>query len=244
MPYYTLIHTDDLAAGAHLAGLDEDGAPPVIATDPRTLHPSEILELEDFDVAALVDGTTPVPVRLARLVPAGPVTPQVWVSSDGEEVLHGHFVQAPGWTVQAVEGLDGFLGPNAAHLTAAIRDAVTVLGDDDDEGTVRAAYDHAVNAMGEQHGSFAVWDMERAAEAALNAYGADGWWWGNAWSSCGSGFEILALAARDLIGTVPGWTPDTYRASPGPGRPPSAAPSTLTTPGRLWPPFRPARGDA
>lgn len=227
MPHYTLIHTDDITPGMRLDGNDDYGDPRIVTTDPRRLHPSDDYALEDFTVEEIILGATPTPVRVARLTPDGPVRPQTWASADGEEVLHTHFVQAPAWTVEAVETLDGLMGPNAEHLTQAIRSAIWLAGDLDrfdqespyDEEPHRAAYDHAVDALYETYGSRVPWHLDMAAERALNAYGADGTWWARFWGSCTTGgSEIPALAARDLIGTDPAWTPEAYLILTAPWR--------------------------
>jgi hypothetical protein len=47
------------------------------------------------------------------------------------------------------------------------------------------------------------------AVAALDVAGADGFWWSSV-GGCEYGTEIIALAARDLIGTTAAWTQEAY----------------------------------
>ena len=61
-------------------------------------------------------------------------------------------------------------------------------------------YGEAVNARYDGPGSqMPEKAAEAAAVAALDAIGADGFWWRHSFS-CQYGPEMLALAARDLIG--------------------------------------------
>lgn len=218
--YYTLTYDTTLTAGTGLPGLDDQQEPRLVTVDPRALQPSDVPALEDYTAADFVLNRTPAPVRIARLTPTGPVTPQMWWDGEDGETPHAYYVQAPGWTVQAIDSLAGLLGPHAAHLTTAVHDAAWLDGLDGespyDEDPHRAAYDKAINAMWERHGTAGVYGMQWATEHALNVRGADGWWWAQGCGSCTTGAEITALAARDLIDTVPGWTTRAYEALTAP----------------------------
>ncbi len=196
MPYYTLADPAP-KVGSTLNTRDGDGYDTsYITDDPRRLNPIEIFD-DDPDghetATDLVQNTT---VALIRVEPVGDA------SADG------HLYTADAWTVAGVESsIDPVLGPQASRIRDVVALAEQVLrGDEDPRALV---YAKAVNERYE-----ATKQHEKAAEAALSAISADGIYW----TGCEYGWELLALAARDLIGTTPGWTQEAYDALTEPWR--------------------------
>jgi len=181
-----------------LAETGRDSEPFIITTDPRKLVPSEVIE-EDAE-QAILPLLNPA-YSIATLEPAGPVT------LDGDDLPECR----DGWTVTKLDGdLSPMFGPQAAQIRAAVAEAERVLIGDGD-GETAQAYADAIDAVYE-HGYP---EAERMAIEALDAYGADGCWWDEV-GACAYGGEVKALAARDLIGTVPGWTQEAYDLLTGP----------------------------
>lgn len=217
--YYMLTGAGSVTPGSTLAGTDDDGDARFITADPRKLHPYDQLDEREFP--AVLTGHV-----LLRLSPRGPVTPAAYQTEDGETACDERYSGCPdGWTAEAAEPLGGLLGPQAAQILAAITEAERVLIGDP-EGMTALAYNAAADAAYEAGNPVA---DESAAAGALDRYGADGSWWEQC-HSCAYGAEITALAARDLIGTTPGWTREAYdrltrpwRAAFGPVHPDDTA---------------------
>lgn len=191
--YYTLT-----SAGIGERAIETEYHELLVTADPRQLPLTEIGKLRDLDAAELVGATEPhyEQLRLATVTPVGEVRP-----SDYEPCL-----DADGWLVATHEPIDAVLGPQAADLIAAITKMNAVYGIDDD---VTKTYDEAVEA---QYGE-GPWIAQGAADAAQDALdeaGADGHWWAARAFGCCWGEEMLALAARDLLGTLPGWDQAAY----------------------------------
>jgi hypothetical protein len=183
--YYMLADAARLPLPARITGyLDDELA----AADPRCLYPSEVID-DDIE-AALLAGQ----YRLIHLEPRGTVT----TDDDGEPAC------ADGWNVVLADpDLSAMLGPQAAQVMAVITEAERSIAGGD--YSLTDAYTDAVNAVYDSGYP----EAEQAAADALDAIGADEFWWGCI-GSCVYGGEVIALAARDLIGTVPGWTQDAY----------------------------------
>jgi nucleotide-binding universal stress UspA family protein len=182
-------------APATLAGYDQDGHLERIAADPRRLMPSEVLT-HDPEQGLLGHGA-----QLLRLHPDGTAT-QNPADPDGFECLSG-------WTVTAASSdLAPVLGPQAPQILAVIaraEQAITAGGGPDWDTYV----DTTDAAGGDDDTAEAFAAADAAARKALADVGADSWFW----STIGAGAygpEILALAARDLIGQAPGWTRAAY----------------------------------
>ncbi|MGP4027162.1 RapZ C-terminal domain-containing protein [Actinomadura sp. 3N407] len=109
-----------------------------------------------------------------------------------------------GWEVVGDAPLAGLLGPQADEILATARIAREYLRGDTDASPAAARYYAVADATSEAMGT-----CLDAALAALAATGADPWWWSTA-VSCAYGHELVAIAAGDLIGTVPEWTPAAY----------------------------------
>jgi hypothetical protein len=188
--YYNLIRA------GYQPGADENPGtwPEVVTTDPRCLEPSEALDGTGVTETDLLTRTW----DLAELSPLGPV--------DDEEGI-----ECPdGWTVTSrTPDLSPVLGPQAAQILAAIKEAeITLTGWRDEADQARAAIENVyAAAVDEDYPQLEA--ARQAAVAALYQRGADGAWW-NELGACQYGWEIVALAARDLTGTTPEWTPDAY----------------------------------
>jgi hypothetical protein len=194
--YYMLATADTgaAAAPATVTGYDRDGRPERIAAYPRRLMPSEILTTD------AEQGLLERRARLLRLHPNGTAT-----ATPGDP---GYFECLSGWTVTAASSdLSPVLGPQATQILAVIACAELAIagGGGPDWDTYVDTTDTA--GGGDTAGAFDAADT--AARRALALIGADAWFW----SLIGAGAygpEVLALAARDLIGRAPGWTRDAY----------------------------------
>lgn len=194
--YCMLAETGQL--GAATTGRHENGDPFLIATGPRRLVPSEVI---GEDAHHVIIPLLSAAYAIAHLEPRGPVT----LDDDGLAACED------GWTVARLDGdLSAMLGPQAPQIRAVVAEAERVLIGDDD-GEIARAYAGAIDAVYDD--GYA--EAERLACEALDAIGADGSWWGEA-GACAYGGEVKALAARDLIGTVPGWTQEAYDLLTGP----------------------------
>ncbi|MBO0849543.1 MAG: hypothetical protein J2P20_08780 [Pseudonocardia sp.] len=168
-----------------------------MAADPRTLLISEaayehlMTARVSLDATEIVTGVETA-IRLARLSPHGPVT----IDQDDDGAAH-----SDGWTIDGFEPLHMVFGPQAEQLAAA---AVAREADSRAED----AYVEANEALSDSHGG----DIEEATDAAGSALArvnADSHLW-HELGGCVYGAEMLALAARDLIGTTTEWTQEAY----------------------------------
>lgn len=178
MHYYTLLPTN-IAHGDTVAN------PPDCALsvfkDPRSISVTDTLDLfdKDDDIERVLD---PSLFTLVQVAPLGPTQP-AWLNGGDAEVLCDD-----GWRIEQRVSTDLLLGPEPQR----IRDAVFTETNED-------AYLDVVDAGPDlDHGV-------QAAGAALTAHGVDGAWWMNQ-VGCTRGYELIALAASDLIGTQPDWT--------------------------------------
>ena len=195
MTYYTLADPAP-AVGSQLITTDDDGYDvSYITTDPRRLSPIEIFDADPAGHETATDLVQNTTVALIRVEPVGDVT------------ADGHLFTADRWIVTGVEpSIDPVLGPQAARIREVVALAERALTGDDDPRS--AIYCDAVNDRYDDNRRH-----QDAAEAALRAVGADGIYW----TGCEYGWELLALAARDLIG-APGWTQEAYDALTEPWR--------------------------
>ncbi|WP_242911522.1 hypothetical protein [Actinomadura terrae] len=116
-----------------------------------------------------------------------------------------------GWEVVGDEPLTGLLGPQACEIAAAAAIARAELLGDTDASPGAARYYQAIEACGA-----ALDDALDAALSALEAAGADACWWATA-VTCAYGYELVAIAGCDLVGTGP-WTVGAYATLMGPWR--------------------------
>lgn len=181
MAFYALL--DPAAAGGcgHLA----DGEELHVTSQPRQLPMTCAAKKGLLHLLAQGD-------CLARLEPRGPVA--------AGEAPHLHTSPA-GWTIVGWEPVDPVLGPQAEQLRGVMSTFDQLRGND----AVAMAYTGAINAQWAGPDWLPQIHAD-AARAALEAAGCAGFWWAAFAAPCFMGGELLAVAARDLIGTVPGWT--------------------------------------
>ena len=192
--YYLLIPAGDPLREPFLH--DRDGTPLRITAIPRRLPVSEILD-ED-PVTALLGRAH----QLVTVAPLGPVT----------STAAGFAACADGWAETARSNdLGPVTGPQHAAIVSLITDAGTLFTSPG-EHSLRAAGEYALRISGMYATPQARQAWEGAmlvAVAALDVAGADGFWWSSV-GGCEYGTEIIALAARDLIGTTAAWTQEAY----------------------------------
>ncbi len=166
-----------------------------VVTDPRKMP------ISDFD--AFPNGLDLIlncVLRLARVTPTGTAKP----FEDEPQ-----FYDAEAWTVDALESINGVLGPQAHLIIPALRLADETLRGDPEANAAASSYYQATDAQYDTPNWLIQEEFDAAAEA-LSHYGADGFWWTNEVRTCTYGTELVALAARDLIGTVDGWTREAF----------------------------------
>jgi hypothetical protein len=214
--YYTLLTDDALTIGDVVGNVGPDGEPNRVVRDPR--------------------GTAPR-VRVAKVAARGEVRPHSGIWDPGDEALEvegGIELEAEdGWRVAAIEPLHTILGPQGELILAAVVDQAIPAFEDEAESwqAAAAAYHAEADRLHTMPGTHALQDAQYAAGMALAEVGADSYWWESA-TGCVWGSELLALAARDLLGTVEGWDQDAYdlltrawrRAFPGPLHPQDTEP--------------------
>jgi hypothetical protein len=198
MTYYTLTPTAPTVGS--VIGTDPDNT--FVTADPRTLPVATMTD--EWDGAffqSAIEIIESADLTLARVEPIGDV--------EGPDDYDRTFYAPDGWTVAGIEpSVDAVLGPQAARLreVTALAEAALTSFSGDPRGET---YMEAANACYD-----AVQPHVEAAEAALKAIGADGFYW----TGCEYGNEVLALAARDLIGTTQEWTQEAYDALTEPWR--------------------------
>lgn len=218
LAYYILSADKSLSVGDVIPNVAEDGRSNAAYADPRTVQISDALagRANDCLVDIVRDGDQS-PVRVARVSPRGAVqVPEAWHDEADTEDNYTPLEADGGWTVEAFEPLTVVLGPQAEQVIAAVREGFRVLDEEEDPAAAEAYiaasnHQHDTTSSSSRIGSstLALWQSAEAAQEALYQRGADGWWWGNTIGCCW-GNEILALAARDLIGTTPEWTQQAY----------------------------------
>ena len=191
MHYFMIVAAGSREPGDVVPGRDEGREPPYVTVLARSLPVSDACEDPDFPEVLTA-------CQVAVLLPLGSVNDGPWADDDGP-------VCEDGWRIESLSALDPVLGPQSAFLLTAISAAERHLTGEDGPAL---AYGAAVNAQYCGEGWIAD-AAANAAAAALDAIGADGFWWRQCFS-CQYGPEMLALAARDLIGTVPGWDRAAY----------------------------------
>ncbi|CNF63221.1 glmZ(sRNA)-inactivating NTPase [Mycobacterium tuberculosis] len=189
--------------GTVLAGPDL-----LAVTDPRRLPVSELVFEQHYgnrvSVGALLEGTATA--RLLQVRPLGVPAP---VRRGGVEAYRPPMA---GWRVVDEVPLSGLLGPQADEIVLVSQLARTHLRGDPDASPGAARYYQVAHATSE-----AMAACLDVALAALAAAGIDARWWWTA-VTCTYGHELVALAAHDLIGTVPEWTAAAYDTLTAPWR--------------------------
>lgn len=185
--YITLLEPgDDDSVGAIV---DQD---PIAVTDPRMLPLNDLLMGDPQPMEILIGGNSGH--KLVTVVPlSGPVE-----CDNGAAVWY----EAPCWRVTGTAPWTAVFGPQGEEVIAALNLAAPMLrGTFGAEPPAVRYYDLAGKTRTQ---------MAEALQSALDALekvGADRAWWGEgAWSCSLYGPELVAIAARDLIGAVPGWT--------------------------------------
>lgn len=172
-----------------------DGGQLDVATAPRSLR------LGNQSLGAVLGESDRL--RVASLAPRGSVV------VERHAVDRCSVVCDDGWAVQYLDGVADLVGPQFAQLrTLAARiDALLDIPEDPDA----EAYDKAARAQDKRVGMYL-----NAATVALCKAGADGSWWAaaDAYLDTPDGYtygtNLIALAARDLIGTTEGWNQAAY----------------------------------
>jgi hypothetical protein len=192
--YYLLVPAGDPLRAPFLH--DRAGAPPRITATPRRLPVSEIID-ED-PVTALLGRAH----QLVTVAPLGPVT----------TTAAGFAACAGGWAETArSRDLGPVTGPQHAAIVSLITEAARLFtSPGEDSLRAAGAYASCVGGMYATPQAQHAWEGAMlAAVAALDAAGADGFWWSTV-GGCGYGTEVIALAARDLIGTTAAWRQEAY----------------------------------
>lgn len=211
-PYYLLLIDDTTGLGDTVPNVDGEHRPNFAVRKPRAVPISDALDDRVPDGLVDIINSAEPAVRVARVTPRGDVRPHrsMWGDQDVAIADDVELEAEGGWTVEAIESLPTIFGPQGELILATARHAAATLDSESDEGTER--YNAYVTEQERQHeppDSEALEAAQAAAENALNEVGADGYWWTYA-GGCVWGNEILALAARDLFGTVRGWDQDAY----------------------------------
>ncbi|MGI5423019.1 hypothetical protein [Actinomadura luteofluorescens] len=216
--YIALINPGDKVAAGDTVG---DGDVEFFAvTNPRMLPFGD--ETEPPTLAEIVTGTS-----LAKLVTVTPLTAP-------EEVEDGAatWFEAESWRVDGDASWEAVFGLQGAEVIAATKLVDEHLHGEFEYGGPNAAdrYYPLTEVTSDP--------MSQAENCALNALekaGADCYWWSTYAYGCSYGQELVAIAARDLIGTVPGWTAEAhdvltapYRAAFGDSAPGAKALSNAT----------------
>lgn len=191
--FTTLMRSLDTAPGTRL------GTVRAAVTDPRTLPVTALAYTgRSWDNLVLLEDLLygNGRVELLRVEPVGPVF----------EVPGGppYRYTAPAWTVTAAAPATDVLGPQATDVVAAMERLVQ-LRCDADLADAAARYHKVLDLYRVE--------MDTALECAADALasvGADRDWWAGGAFPGTYGHEIAAIAARDLIGTVPGWTTEAH----------------------------------
>lgn len=208
MTYYALIFDNTTNVGDTIPNTGADDRPTPVVTDPRAFELADILDVRDLRVN-ITDIVSSETIRIAQVAPLGEVRPHQGLYTDGTEIVPGLMLEAVGgWRVET------FM-PN-----------YTVLGDHGERAMqVLTALENAASTDGYRMTQYRVileggFDLIHADYAiqALRTVGADSYWWENCTGSDKFGFAVVALAARDLIGTVEGWDQAAYDAIATPYR--------------------------
>lgn len=114
-----------------------------------------------------------------------------------------------GWTVEQILNLDELLGPQANAIRQVVATEMSLDDESnyDDELTRLQQYPE----MDEQNADMASPDeFVMRARTALNDADRDGDWW-DAQVGCVGGYELVALAARDLVDDTTSWTAHAFQ---------------------------------
>lgn len=193
MSYYTLIPARMAQPGKPVP--EPDDGELSAWTSPRAIAIGDtVAEVwnERDEITYLLHGH----MALVQVAPIGTV--ETAYIDGGSEML-----ASTGWTVEAVLSLDELLGPQARAIREVTATEMSLDDESDYDDELTALQQHP--EMDEVHEDMASPDelVERAV-AALNAADIDGDWWSDQ-VGCTRGYELVALAARDLVDTTDGW---------------------------------------
>lgn len=183
--YYTLI-PDRIGLIDEPAPDPTDGSQLPAYTTPRSISIQEVCDLwdEHDDIASLIDGR----MLLVGVSPRGQTEPGRY-DDTGPEVLCD-----AGWWIESVLSMDQLLGPEATR----IRQIVSYqFGVNQESGYADVVAD--IRLLDEE-----IDNLVEEATDALNLAELDGDWWAEQ-VDCTRGYELIALAASDLVAESGEW---------------------------------------
>ncbi|WP_367139524.1 hypothetical protein [Saccharothrix sp. HUAS TT1] len=219
-PHHLLVADDALTVGDVLPEFGDDDQPHAATRDPRALPVTESLEtrVDDLGLPALLFGAAGQPsVRIALVDPVGTVRPHAtlcWPENQ-EEPPDRRLVDDPatplgasgGWRITGfLPDLAPLLGPQAERIVDLVRQRQAGKGH-------HPFYRRVLDVEWEELGAGYATALLDTAVRALHARGLPGGWWASNLPATEWNLEVVALAARDLIGSVmsvPRWNQDAY----------------------------------
>lgn len=208
--YYALIFDNTTNVGDTIPNTGADDHPTPVVTDPRAFELADILDARDLR-DNITDIVTSATIRIAQVNPLGEVRPHQDLYMDGTEIAPGIMLEADdGWSIEAFKPNHTILGDHGERAMQVLTTLESAANEDD--GRI-ARYQDALEADFDLIQE----DADLAIEA-LKTVGADSYWWENCTGSDEFGFEVVALAARDLIDQVEGWDQEAYDAIAAPYR--------------------------
>lgn len=184
MLYYTLIPSR-LVCVDEIAPEPDDGELPAF-TSPRSIAVQDTIDLwnERDKIEYALDGR----INLVGVSPCGEVT-SAHVDGGGSEVL-----ASQGWRVESILSLDQVLGPHAVGIRRVVTTTVGI--------NQEADYNDVVEDIEELDERMS--DLVQHAVDALHRADIDGAWWADQ-VGCTNGYELVALAASDLVAESSDW---------------------------------------
>lgn len=185
MLYYTLIPS-------RLVAVDDPAPDPAEGqlpayTSPRAVAVQEtVADLWEYrdEIEHLLDGR----ISLVGVSPRGEVESGRFDGTGPEVVCNA------GWWVESILSLDQLLGPEATRIRQIVS---TPLGVNQESDYADVVDD--IRKLDEE-----IDDLVEAAQDALNLAGLDGDWWAEQ-VGCTRGYELIALAAVDLVAESGDW---------------------------------------
>lgn len=183
--YYTLIPTR-LVVVDDPAPEPADGQLPAY-TSPRAVAVQETVgDLWEYhdEIDSVLDGR----ISLVGVSPLGEIHSGRLDESGPEMVCDD------GWRVESILSLDQLLGPEAVRIRQIV---ATPLGVNQESDYADVVED--IRGLDEE-----IDDLVESAQDALNLAGLDGDWWASQ-VGCTRGYELIALAATDLVAESSAW---------------------------------------
>lgn len=208
--YYALVFNSTTNVGDTIPNTGTDDHPTPVVTDPRAFELADILDARDLrdNITDIVHSEV---IRIAQVTPLGEVRPHPEFYMGGTEITPGIMLEADdGWRIESFKPNHTILGDQGERAMQILNTLESAANEDDDR---IAHYRDALEAdfgVIEENADLAI--------VALEAVGADSYWWTNCTGSDEFGFEVVALAARDLIDHVEGWDQEAYDAIAAPYR--------------------------